>query len=288
MKFPALYDAAEEVSAESQRHFLLALRVELSALAAAALVGQLPARGVGGAGPILALVFFGVALVLRVSRIGEHAQRRWYDARAAAESIKSAAWQFAVGGEAYRVGDPTAASRFQADLHRYLSQLSHLDVPTSAPSESGVTTEMEQLRGQPVPARAATYLRDRVDDQLTWYSTNATKNKRRAQQWWLLMVSVEGAALALGLGRVIAEFDVDWLGVLATAAAALAAWHQAKRYTELSESYAVTSHEVGLIQAGLNPQASATEWAQSVHDAEAAFSREHTLWLARRQGPLGA
>jgi hypothetical protein len=286
VKFPALYEAAEHVSAESQKVFLLVLRGELAALAVGALVGQLPAKKLGGSGPILAFVLFGVALALRVSRIGERAQRRWYDARAAAESIKSASWQYAVGGEAYRLGDTTARPRFQGDLPGYIRQLTHLDVPAEDSAEAGVTADMEHLRGQPTTARAAAYLAHRVKDQRGWYARNADKNKRLGRHWWRALVATEAAALLVGLGRIIGQFDVDWLGVLATVAAGLAAWQQAKRYTELSESYSVTTHEVALIEASLDSAASESEWAQFVHDAEAAFSREHTLWLARRQGPL--
>ncbi len=288
MKFPVLFDAADAIAAESQRKFLRALRAELVALSAAALVAQLPARELGGAGPVAALALFSVALAIRISRVEQHAQRQWYDARAAAESIKSASWQYTVGGEAYRTDDETATSRFQSDLRRYLGQLTHLDVPTGLPSESGATSDMQALRRMPVVDRAETYLRDRVEDQLSWYSTNAERNKRRARRWWTVTVAFEAAAVAVGLARVIAKFDVDWLGVLAAVAASLAAWQQAKRYTELSESYSVTSHEVGLIRSTLDRSATERDWAQFVHDAEAAFSREHTLWLARRQGPLVA
>jgi SMODS and SLOG-associating 2TM effector domain 3/SMODS and SLOG-associating 2TM effector domain 1 len=298
MTYPALFEAADEVAATSQRTFLRALRTELAALVAAALLGQLPARSLGGVGPVAALACFVVALVIRLSRIEDNTQRRWYDARAAAESVKSASWQFAVGGEAYRTDDPAAATRFQGDLHRYLNQLQHLDVPAGALSEAGVTHEMLALRRRPLAERAETYRRGRVDDQQDWYAANARRNRLRARRWWLATSGVEAGAIALGLTRVIVQFNVDWLGFAATVAAALAAWQQAKRYTELSESYAVTSHEVGLIRSSLdlrdpvdlrsppNPVLSEHTWSQFVHDAEAAFSREHTLWLARRQGPV--
>jgi hypothetical protein len=61
---------------------------------------------------------------------------------------------------------------------------------------------------------------------------------------------------------------------------------QAKKYANLSEAYAVTSHEVSLVPSTLSAEATEEEWAQAVHDAEAAFSREHTMWQARRQGPV--
>jgi hypothetical protein len=78
---------------------------------------------------------------------------------------------------------------------------------------------------------------------------------------------------------------VNWLGVLAAGTASVAAWQQTKNYSSQSEAYAVTSHEVAIVAETIGPAIDESSWAQAVHDAEAAFSREHTLWLARRQGP---
>jgi hypothetical protein len=75
--------------------------------------------------------------------------------------------------------------------------------------------------------------------------------------------------------------------MLSAGAAAIAAWRQTRDYTTLKDAYEVTSHEI-VIVAGELPAAGRSEeaWSQLVHDAAAAFSREHTLWLVRRQGSL--
>lgn len=286
MRLPSLYDAAEKVARDSQRAFLACLGIELASLLIAAFLGQLPRDDFGGFGPVGALLAFLLALVLRVSGVGGRAERRWYDARAAAESCKSLAWQFAVGGEGYRCDSDDSEGRFRRDLVRVLEALPRLNVPAGTQTRYGVTTEMEELRGRPRPERERVYETRRVDDQLAWYSNKAEFNRQRSKQWWIAAVAIESLAVVLGLARVIGAFDVDWLGVLATAAAALAAWQQTKNFSGLSEAYAVTSHEVGMIKDAMSKVRSEQEWAQFVHDAEAAFSREHTLWLARRQGPL--
>ena len=57
---------------------------------------------------------------------------------------------------------------------------------------------------------------------------------------------------------------------------------QAKRYSELAASYALTAHEISLIrEQALNPSTE-EEFSKFVSDAENAFSREHTQWSARR------
>jgi hypothetical protein len=96
---------------------------------------------------------------------------------------------------------------------------------------------------------------------------------------------LEAAAILAGVVRIKQGAEVDFLGAFAAIAASFVAWTQSKKYAFLAESYSVTSHEVHLVGASVIPAVDESTWAQSVHDAEAAFSREHTLWQARRQGP---
>jgi hypothetical protein len=285
LTFPGLYAAAETVSAERQRRFLLTRGAEYVALALAAGFGIMPNHLLGGVGPIVALALFVLALAIRVSKSGEDAEKRWYDARAAAESIKSSTWQFAVGGEAFRISDDAAASRFVESLKDVLTTLPKLDVGVQADSSYAVTPEMTALRSASQVDRAACYLSQRVKDQVGWYTRAAKDNKASASRWRLILISVEVSACILGLLRAMSLFDVDWLGFLAAAAAGIAAWQQTKNYSSLSEAYAVTSHEANLVATTVEQSMTEANWAQTVHDAEAAFSREHTLWLARRQGP---
>jgi hypothetical protein len=109
ISFPALFAAAEKVSANSQRTFLTARGAEFALLVASAGFGEIPRKSISDAGPWIAIVAFALALVIRLSGVGDQAEKRWYDARAAAESIKSSAWQFAVGSSAFPLAEPQAA-----------------------------------------------------------------------------------------------------------------------------------------------------------------------------------
>lgn len=281
MEFPALLAATEAASAGSQRTFLVSRATEFASLAFAAGFGAVPRHVEHGVGPAVALIMFVIALVVRLSSIGDNAEKRWYDGRAASESVKSAAWQFASGGEMFALSDPDAASRFLQAQQQVLKALPNLDVPVDANS-TAITSAMHELRAAPLAVRTATYLAERVEDQRRWYSSKAIHNGRRARQWRATLIIIEGTACLLGLLRVLGAFDVDWLGLLATVAAGIAAWNQTKNHASLSESYSVTSHELTLLAASMTAYDNERAWAQAVHDAEAAFSREHTLWLARR------
>lgn len=282
MRFPVLYYAAEASSAENQKNFLCARASEFGALILAAIFGEVSGSGVWRIGSVLALFFFLTALVVRVSGIGDRAERRWYDARAAAESVKSFSWQYAVGGGAFCISDETSDARLAESLNDVLSTLPELDIPASPGEHSTVTPEMSKLRNSERVYRARTYARDRVEDQVAWYGKKAIWNKEQARLWRNILVAVEFVAVLLGFLRLVELFDVNWLGIFAAGAAGIAAWQQTKNYSLLSESYAVTSHEVALVQESLDGQVEEARWAEAVRNAEAAFSREHTLWLARR------
>lgn len=255
-------------------------------LAAGAFVALIPAGSYKNVGPILTVVFFASALVVQISGVANRQERRWYAARAAAESIKTASWELAVGGEAFRINDASAEKRFRDVLKKVLDNVRSLDIGADGISESTVTASMRTLRSADRATRAEKYRILRVDDQVKWYSSKAAQNRRRYRQLGVIVMIVELVAMILGLFRVSGSVDADLLGPVAAVAAGFIGWMQAKKYANLSEAYAVTSHEVSLVPSTLASSADEEEWAQAVHDAEAAFSREHTMWQARRQGPV--
>ncbi len=51
---------------------------------------------------------------------------------------------------------------------------------------------------------------------------------------------------------------------------------------KLASAYSLTAHEIGIIESRLATDASENEWSGLVNEAELAFSREHTQWVARQ------
>lgn len=286
LTYPALFSATEHASDAHQKAFFLATGAQLGLLAAAAVTALIPEGNIRSLGPIVTLLLFLGALALQLSGFAAKAEGRWYDARAASESIKTASWEFAVGGEAFRLGDHSAESRYLDVLKRVLANVRSLDVGAAGTANASVTSSMKTLRAADRSARAAAYLRGRVEDQVNWYSTNAATNRRRYKQLSSTVVAIEAGAVLLGVLRIGGTVGFDYLGPFAACAAGVVGWMQAKKYSNLAQAYAMTSHEVSMVSATLDPTQSEETWATAVHDAEAAFSREHTMWQARRQGPL--
>ncbi|MBD3699151.1 SLATT domain-containing protein [Enterobacter hormaechei] len=71
------------------------------------------------------------------------------------------------------------------------------------------------------------------------------------------------------------------MSILTTIASSLVGWIQ-KRYSELSASYILTAHEIGVIKEQASYVSSESDFSSFIRDAETAFSREHTQWIARR------
>lgn len=285
MAMPPLWHAADAASDASQARFFRLKIVELAGLVLGAAGALAPGSWARGLGPAVSVLAFLCVLGLQVSKVGARAESRWYDARAAAESIKSAAWQYAVGGEAFRLEDANAESRFVARLRDVLRTVPALDLGPANGISAGVTADMTSIRESSQERRASVYRHLRIEDQVSWYAAKSIWNRRRSRMFTTLTVVTEAAAVVVGLVRLKFEHDTDLLGLLAVVAAGLIAWSQAKKYTSLAESYSVTSHEVNLVADTVKAPVDEATWAQSVHDAEAAFSREHTMWQARRQGP---
>jgi hypothetical protein len=278
--FPDLFDSAEVISAASQKKFLLSRVSEFGLMILAAVLGELSKKALWHIGPWAAVTCFAVALMIRISRVGDEAEKRWYEARAAAESVKSSSWKFAVGGGAYPLSDSHAADNFSGELREILKLLPKLDVAASTTGPI-ITSSMMSLRASSLPNRVKTYLQYRVDDQSNWYRNKAEWNKRQSQRWFIALVAVEGAAVILGIVRATSSFDVNLLGVFAATAGGVAAWRQSKNYSYLSESYAVTTYEIQRIKGAIESVQGEDQWSQAVQDSESGFSREHTLWISR-------
>ena len=281
---PPIFRAADLRAARMQRLFLWLQRVELVSLTLGALLFEISWRA-GGLN-VTALAGFGllvIALASRLTNMSVRPEAGWYDARAVAESAKTLAWQFAVGGSAFpkAMEERDARAQFVSQIRSIATGFEALDVPSGP--ETQVTSGMLALRARPRDDRRSEYAALRVADQVNWYSAKATENRTASNRWAALLVTLEAAAVVMALLRGLDLFDFDWAGVLSAGAAAVIAWRQTKQYSALAEAYAVTSHEVSAIASLIDQECSEEEWADLVHDAEAAFSREHTLWKARRQ-----
>lgn len=284
---PALFYAADSASLDGQRRFMKATGATLVVAVLGALTGAVASASaslepvaIGGAVAFLIGVFVSVFLLL------DRPESGWYGGRAVAESAKTLAWQYAVGGASFR-NDAAGDATDRLFFNRLEAVVSGIDDPGIAAGLAGeqITPAMRTLRASERSTRQAAYEKGRIDDQLEWYASKGRWNQRRARRWRGAMLAFQAVGATSAILTASGTLDVELLGLMGAAAASVAAWLQTKDHASLAQAYAVAARELGTIKQRLHEPRDEEEWAAFVESAEQAISREHTMWLARRGAP---
>ena len=145
------------------------------------------------------------------------------------------------------------------------------------------TSTMRRSRALGVEDRKSLYLSNRINEQRSWYGLKAMRNSRAASR--IFVATVLSQALALVAAVILLQHPEAFsnpIGIFVAMAAAIIAWSQLKQYQELAQSYGTTVQELGIICDRSRYVSSNEQFSRFVSDSENAISREHTLWLARR------
>lgn len=283
-ELPGLYQSANQASLNAQENYFRGLRWYLILLVCAAFISYaMPSNALGAllsAG--LFLVTLGILIFIRVQRPDD----TWYNGRAVAESVKTRSWRWMMRAEPYEDCESMkiVAKQFINDLKAILEQnksLSHSLQSTSA-AKDPISQTMKDVRSRNVKDRLSIYIDQRVQNQVEWYWHKARFNKRRAQQWFWVSVILHALAIAMLLYRIKDPSFSLPVEVIATGAGAALTWLQAKKHNELNSAYALTAHEIVLIKGESDSVHDEKQLSEYVINSEAAFSREHTQWVARK------
>jgi hypothetical protein len=280
--FPALYRSANDLSLKSQRHFFLALRVHLMMLVFAAILSivSIPHWSVAAAQLLALLGALGCSIYLFAIR----PDRFWYGGRAVAESIKTITWRYVCRAEPFQGEDASARNDFSQTLKQIVEQNREVcQSVTEHLADKQFTPAMEQIRAHALEERRSTYADFRIKDQLNWYAKKAAFNRQMSRYFFWILIGVNTIAVVCAVLRMVFVDQPFWpTDVFVAMAASVLSWMQAKRFTELAASYALAAHEIGFIkEQSLLPETD-EEFSVFVGDAENAFSREHTQWVARK------
>jgi hypothetical protein len=141
---------------------------------------------------------------------------------------------------------------------------------------------MKEVRELSTEKRLEIYKRERIDDQLNWYSGKSKFNKKRANIWFWLTVVLHVIAILLLLLTIAEYISSPPVEIIIVAASGAITWLQAKKHSELAASYLLTASEISLIKEEKQNITTESELSDYVLNCENAFSREHTQWIARR------
>lgn len=280
--FPALYRSANGLSLASQAYFFRALRLHLTMLVVAAVLSIVSIQHWSVAA-LQVFVLLG-ALGCSIYLFSMRPDKFWYAGRAVAESIKTITWRYVCRAEPFQRNDTEARNDFRQTLKQIVDQNKEVcQALTEHLEEAQFTPVMEQIRARPLEERRLTYADCRIKDQLTWYAKKAAFNRRMSRNFFWALISVNTIAVVCAVLRMVYVNLPFWpTDVFVAIAASVLSWMQAKRFSELAASYALAAHEIGLIREQSMLPDTDDKFSVFVGDAENAFSREHTQWVARK------
>lgn len=287
---PEAFTVADRMSLQGQRNTVraTAARLLLSIFAALALAlaplwpSELFHRDEVETLALAAAVLFLAALLVEIRLIRRRPEREWYDGRAVAESAKTLAWRYAVGGLPYPV-DQDAGPALKRDMHNLTTDVAPL---REAVAGATVSTEwMEELRSRDFATRRNAYLRYRIEEQQAWYSRKAAYNAQRAKWWSFGLLAAETAGVILAALKSLAFVSIDLASLASALIASGGAWLAVKQYESVAAAYRLASRELNSVKHHLLSVNSEDMWAAEAADAEEAISREHTMWRASRTVP---
>ena len=281
--YPHLYEITNERSAKNQKYFLNGIRAEYALLIFIAVNSSLSYMEKYSVN----LVLFVLLIMLLLVRNIINFEQKWYKYRAVTESIKTTTWKFAMKEE------PFNGSEEINDAKQYIGYIRNIikDSKYAIKTETLKNLEgdtfsicLKSIREMNYEQRRDLYVEQRIEEQRTWYAKKSVFNKRLGRAWAVAILIFY--ILSLTMTALLAEDLVQAASLptelITTIISALIGWVQIKKYNELSASYALTAHEIGLVKEQSYYISGEKDFLDFIRDAETAFSREHTQWQARR------
>jgi hypothetical protein len=281
--YPALFLDADNASNKHQKKFLCLVRGEYLALFLAAVFSMSFLNDVFYY--LLYAGFFLAGLIILIVRAQSKPEQWWYRCRALAESVKTLTWRYMMHAAPFGGDDLHAKREFRNQLHAIFRENIETakQITNDWSGNDQITQPMENIRARSREDRMVYYLTYRVEDQRKWYKRKSTANRAAARRWVWVSGCCYVIAGSMALSRIALPNWLYWpIEPLIVVAASIVGWMQIKKFNELAAAYTVTAHEIGLIQPVADEVKDDDQFSEFVNDAEKAFSREHTLWIARQ------
>lgn len=280
LDLPALYVQADANAQRSQRRYQRLLGAQLIFALVCSSCGVFTSftkaswPGYVSAGASLVIV------LLRMWQRSTHADTAWYDARATAERVKSLTWRYVTRTNPFgpELADQAANSLL---LDRLRDAAGEAHTLSPGPGQQQITASMRALRTAEVTERADAYKRDRLADQLRWYTSRAHSAHAAAERWEVAFFVFASATLLAGI--LLASAGINLVGLFAALASVVLSWAGGRSYAALSRAYDRAALDVSLTSEGVKEIRLDHELAEFVSTVEAMLTGEHERWRMARQ-----
>lgn len=283
-EYPSLYQSADKASISTQKVYVLTIIVYLLLLSVSSVLTQYAPKTSLWAILSIILLFFtlGISLLQAFKRY----EKIWYNGRAVAESIKTRTWRYIMRSEPYYDNEniDIPKRKFISDIQEILKENRVIGKYLEDDGSSNcITPKMSEIRALPVHERKEHYVSKRIDEQRKWYAKKAKWNNNQSKLWFAGMILANLLALIFSILQVLnPQSEYYPVTVFIVISSAILSWMQVKRFQDLASSYNLTAHEISSIREISAFVKTEDELSDFVIDAENAFSREHTQWVAKR------
>lgn len=286
LELPRVFTTADGAALGSQRAFMRLTRLQLFLLIVAGAAGLFAVRTSRfDLAALMGGVAFVLAATLRFAVLRRRLHKKWYEGRAAAESIKTLAFRYAYGGHPFPAGTTSADALFAEQVKDVLEGLSTF--PESSEADLRPTEAMDARRNAQLEERRRGYLSARIQDQVDWYTSRASWNRVQARLWGTAILVLQIAGATGAFLKAFGVMDLDVFGLAAALVGSAAAWLETRQHGSLASAYAVAADELRKVASLVEAQDTEERWARFLAEAEEAISREHTMWKASssQRGP---
>ncbi|HMQ70404.1 MAG TPA: DUF4231 domain-containing protein [Ignavibacteria bacterium] len=288
--YPSTYQAADEISISSQKHYVRLMRLDLIFMLIASLVViyDIKIDSLRLWEYILTGLFLLMGLIITIILKYRRYEDFWYQGRAVAESIKTLTWRYITCSENFdsTLSQEKADEIFLDSIGSICKELNDLEGELSAKilNLPVITERMREERNKNLEDRKSLYIKYRIQDQKNWYSQKAEYNLSK-KNFWFLVIIVSQIFGIISCVFLIKYPMSDWnlIGFFITISTSAIAWLQLKQHQELKQAYTTATLELNLIEEKSFSIRSEEDLSRFVLDSENAISREHTLWLAQRR-----
>ncbi|MFF9041872.1 DUF4231 domain-containing protein [Streptomyces sp. NPDC014892] len=283
-----LFQVCDEKAVTHQGESFKVVRMQLVVLLLATATASLAER-VGSRVPsAVAAVLYALTIGIGFWVSRRRARAQWQAHRAAAEVVRSLAWQFMVHGGPFPSQLVNPEARFAERLEERLSELRKVgwEDPRESVTELGlgqITPMMRAVRAKTFASRRDIYLRDRVLNQLAWYGAKAGQAHQASVRWSGVTTTLTAVALVTAVARALGVLGSRWdpTGVLSAAAAAGVAWQEVRRHRPLTYAHKLVEQDLDTLRVTMTTTVTEDGWADAVAEAERLVSPQHTDWLVR-------
>lgn len=285
--FPILFKIADDKSKSSQNKFI---NINLSILILLILssLSSIFTKDISAPNSLVVFCTFCLVIstILNLFILFFKPEKKWYEGRAIAESVKTLTWKFITGTKPFDLSLNSKEYQilFNENLKKIIGQKKDFFVLIGKkyPNENMISQEMIDIRELDFESRKTIYLEERIQNQINWYSRNSKKNSKNKNITFCLMLGFQVFGILFFILELNSLLKLSFTSVAITLTSIFLTWLQLKKFQELTESYAITAMELKFIKDKSKFIIDDSDLAKYVDDTENAISREHTLWLARR------